>query len=59
MVFWMVQLTQQPVYVWRCMSSPGKQHVTLKESTDNVKIYARALCYVHKELTSHTEKKKT
>jgi hypothetical protein len=38
MVLWMVQLTQQPVYVWGCMSSPGK-HVTSEESTDNGKKY--------------------
>jgi len=57
MVFWMVQLTQQPIYVWGCMSSPGKQHVTSEESTDNRKIYGRAVCCVHKELISHTGKK--
>jgi len=39
------------------MSSPGKQHVTSEESTDNGKIYGRAVCCVHKELISHTGKK--
>jgi hypothetical protein len=57
MVFWMVQLTQQPVYVWGCMSSPGKQRVTLEDSTDNGKMYGRALCNAHKEHISHTQKK--
>jgi hypothetical protein len=39
------------------MSSPGKQHVTLEEATDNGKIYGRALSNAHMELNSHTEKK--
>jgi hypothetical protein len=36
------------------MSSPGNQHVTSRESTDNGKIYGRAVCYIHKELISLT-----
>jgi hypothetical protein len=38
------------------MSSPGKQQVTLEESTVNGKINGRTVCYAHKELFNHIEK---